>query len=90
MERALQKANRTILEQQEILIEEERLKVLLQMAGATAHELNQPLTVLPGNPELLETISNDPKLFAECLGDLKTSGKGIARTIKKNPEYPFL
>ncbi len=39
----LQVANEKILEQQESLIEEERVKVLLQMAGAKAHELNQPL-----------------------------------------------
>ena len=53
MEAELRKANRKILEQQDAVIEEERLKVLLQMAGATAHELNQPLTVLLGNIDLM-------------------------------------
>ncbi|MBT3387786.1 MAG: response regulator, partial [Desulfobacula sp.] len=52
----LKKANKKILVQQESVIEEERLKVLLQLSGATAHELNQPLTVLLGNIEILETF----------------------------------
>jgi two-component system cell cycle sensor histidine kinase/response regulator CckA len=52
----LKKANRKILEQQKSVIEEERLKVLLQMAGATAHELNQPLAVLLGFIGLLTSL----------------------------------
>jgi two-component system cell cycle response regulator len=50
----LEAVNRQIREQQESVIEEERLKVLLQMAGATAHELNQPLMILMGNVQLME------------------------------------
>ena len=80
---ALEEANRKILEQQEKLVEEERLKVMLQMAGATAHELNQPLSGLLGNVELLEMGIDDPKLFSECLRDIKTSGRRIADTVKK-------
>jgi len=83
MAEALEEANRKILDQQERLVEEERLKVVLQMAGATAHELNQPLSVLLGNVELLEMSSDDPKLLSECLRDIKTSGKRIADTVKK-------
>ena len=83
MENALEEANRKILEQQASLVEEERLKVMLQMAGATAHELNQPLSVLLGNLELLEINSDDPKGFSECLRDINASGKRIADTVKK-------
>ena len=89
MERALEDSKRKILEQQEKLVEEERLKVLLQMAGATAHELNQPLTALLGNVELLEMGTDDPKLLAECLRDIKTSGKRIADTVKKIQNIRF-
>jgi two-component system, cell cycle response regulator len=39
----LQRSNKTILENQRALIEEERLKLLLQVAGATVHEMNDPL-----------------------------------------------
>ena len=83
MASALEEANRKILEQQEKLVEEERLKVMLQMAGATAHEFNQPLSILLGNVELLEMESDDPKLFAESLQDIKTAGRRIADMVKK-------
>jgi two-component system, cell cycle response regulator len=83
MTEALGEANRKILEHQEKLVEEERLKVMLQMAGATAHELNQPLSGLLGNVELLEMSSDDPKMFSECLRDIKSSGRRIADTVKK-------
>jgi two-component system, cell cycle response regulator len=83
MTEALGEANRKILEHQEKLVEEERLKVMLQIAGATAHELNQPLSGLLGNVELLEMSSDDPKMFSECLRDIKSSGRRIADTVKK-------
>ena len=83
MTEALEEANRKILEQQEKLVEEERLKVVLQMAGATAHEFNQPLTVLLGNVDLLEMSCDDPEAFAECLRDIKTSGRRISDIVKK-------
>ena len=44
------------------VIEEERLKVLLQMVGATASELDQPLMHLLANIELLETEQCDARL----------------------------
>ena len=44
----LEAANKKIMENQQKVVEEERLKVLLQMAGATAHELNQPLMAMLG------------------------------------------
>ena len=83
MEEDLKNANEKILAQQERIIEEERLKVLLQMAGATAHEINQPLSVLLGNVELLEMDSDDPEAFAESLREIKMAGKRIADIGKK-------
>ena len=80
---ALEAANRKIREQQRKLVEEERLKVMLQMAGATAHEFNQPLTALLANVEILEMRCDDPKVVADCLRDIKTAGKRIAETVKK-------
>lgn len=50
---ALKEANQKIFEQQKSVIEEERLKVLLQMAGPTSHELNQPLIALLGSIEIM-------------------------------------
>jgi DNA-binding response OmpR family regulator len=42
------------LELQERLIEAERNRVVVQAAGAAAHEINQPLTVLMGTAQLLQ------------------------------------
>ena len=83
MEEDLRNANEKILEQQEKLIEEERLKVLLQMSGATAHELNQPLSVLLGNIDLMRAAKNDPKESALCMDEIEKAGRRISDTIKK-------
>ncbi len=83
MEEKLKSANRKILEQQEALIEEERLKVLLQMSGATAHELNQPLSILLGNIDLMKDAEDDPKELALCMKEIEEAGRRIADTIKK-------
>ncbi len=79
----LEKANRKIREQQEFVIEQERLKTLLQMAGATAHELGQPLTVLLGNIELMGLYKNNPEKLASGMAKIKEAGKRISSIIKK-------
>jgi|GEM_PF-407619 len=83
MEEDLRNANEKILEQQEKLIDEERLKVLLQMSGATAHELNQPLSVLLGNIDLMRAAKDDPKESALCMDEIEKAGRRISDTIKK-------
>ncbi|MCK5310590.1 MAG: diguanylate cyclase [Desulfobacteraceae bacterium] len=75
--------NIKILEQQGKLIEEERLKVLLQMAGATAHELSQPLQILIGNIELMEMLQQDGKDISQYIEKIKESGTRIAEVAKK-------
>ena len=79
----LYKANEIILEQQEGLIEEERLKVLLQMLGANAQELNQPLAFLLDNVELMEKHSDDREKSAECISRIKESGRKISDIANK-------
>ena len=83
IEEDLRIANEKILKQQEKLIEEERLKVLLQMSGATAHELSQPLAVLLGNIDLMRDASEKPEERALCVSEIEKAGKRIANTIKK-------
>ena len=80
---ALRQANQKILEQQKSVIEEERLKVLLQMAGATSHELNQPLTALLGSIELLQLEQEVPERFSQHIDRIDTSGCRIAEIVKK-------
>jgi two-component system cell cycle response regulator len=79
----LKAANHRILEQQETMIEEERLKVLLQMAGASAHELNQPLMSLLGNIELIRMIEDDPAQVGQRLNNIETAGQRIADIVQK-------
>jgi len=77
----LQVANEKILEQQEALIEEERVKVLLQMAGAKAHELNQPLAFLVEEIALIEKINDNPEKTVECINRMKVSGQKLSDII---------
>ena len=84
MEESIRNANRIILEQQKSRIEEERLKVLLQMAGATVHELNQPLATLLGDIELLEMEAGAaPETVSRRLGSIVDSGKRIAAVVSR-------
>jgi len=79
----LKRANQRILEQQKSVIEEERLKVLLQMAGATAHELNQPLFVLLGNIELIGICKDNYEKLSECITAIEDAGNRISDIVKK-------
>lgn len=79
----LKQANKTIIEQQNVLIEEERLKVLLQMAGATATELNQPLYNLLENIEFLRMHENEPDRIRQKILEIQKAGKTISDTIGK-------
>jgi len=79
----LQEANRTIREQQKSVIEEERLKVLFQMAGATAHELNQPLMTLLGNIELMVMNKDKPEKLYQHMSRVEEAGTRIAKIVKK-------
>jgi PAS domain S-box-containing protein len=80
---ALETANQRIVEQQHQLIKEERLKALLQMAGATAHEMNQPLMALQGNIELLQHTDCVPERKATHLRRISEAGGRLADIVRK-------
>lgn len=79
----LERVNQQIREQQKSIIEEERLKVLLQMAGATAHELNQPLMVLMGNVQLMEMDGGIPPHLDERVRKINEAATRISEIVKK-------
>ena len=79
----LKKANQKILKQQESVIEKERLKALIQMAGATAHELNQPLMGLLGYIDLMNISKHDPEKLIKYTDKIKESALKIADIVKK-------
>ncbi len=72
-----------IVHQQTTQIEKERLKIILQMAGATAHELNQPLMILLGNIELLEMDNFNPKSVKKFTPRIKECAQRLSDTVKK-------
>ncbi len=79
----LEEVNQKIKEQQESVIEEERLKVLLQMAGATAHELNQPLMVLMGNVQLMEMEADVPNVLRGRMNKITEAASRIGEIVKQ-------
>ena len=79
----LETANQKIIAHQQTLIEDERLKVLLQTAGSMAHELNQPLMALLGNLELMELDVDNRENRMKYIGKLRAAGQRIADTVRK-------
>ncbi len=79
----LKEANKKLQEQQDATIEQERLKTLLQMAGTTAHELGQPLTVLLGHLELMGINKDNPVKLAKGMAKAREAGKRINTIVKK-------
>ncbi|MBW2107960.1 MAG: diguanylate cyclase [Deltaproteobacteria bacterium] len=65
------------------IIEEERLKDLLHMAGASAGELNQPLAVLLRYIELLKSSRNDPKKLDEHIAAIEQAGQRITQIAQR-------
>ncbi len=82
-EEGLKSANRMILEQQKSVLDEERLKVLLEMAGTTAHELGQPLTILLGSIDMMAFYKDRPDKQEELLKKIKDTGRRMAHVVKK-------
>ncbi|MGD8847136.1 MAG: response regulator [Desulfobacteraceae bacterium] len=80
---ALKEANQKVLEQQKSVIEQERLKVLLEMAGATSHELNQPLMTLLGSIEIMRLDENIPQRLSQHIDRIEEAGRRIAEIVKK-------
>ncbi len=83
IEEQLRESNKFLLEHQEIKLKQERLKVLLEMAGATAHELNQPLMILMGNVELINMTLDLPEALLKKFNNIEKSAKRIADIVSK-------
>lgn len=74
---------RRMSEVQELRIEEERLKVVLQLAGATAAELDQPLAELLERSATLEATANCSEELAERIAALKTCSDRVQHIIDR-------
>lgn len=85
----LKKANRKILEQQKAVIEEERLKMLLQMAGVTVKELDEPLSVLLESIVQLGAQGEDPEARDVLMDQIQTTGRRLAGLIRQIRMLPY-
>ena len=53
------------------------------MAGATSHELNQPLTVLLGNIELMRLHKDSPGKVQHHVAEIEEAGERISEIVQK-------
>ncbi|SLM30838.1 hypothetical protein MTBBW1_250009 [Desulfamplus magnetovallimortis] len=83
IEDELRESNNALLEHQETILKQERLKVLLEMAGATAHELNQPLMTLLGTIELIHMTQDVPETILGHFNNIEKSARRIADIVSK-------
>ena len=72
-----------IIELQEKFVESERLRALAQTAGAAAHEINQPLTVIMGNAELLMMTMDEDDPNRVQIETFRKAGKRISEIVTK-------
>lgn len=83
---ALKRANRHLLQRHDEKIEEEHIKVLFQLAGATAIEFNQPLMALKRNLGILRSEKDGalkPDTRISCIDKIEASAKRIAEIVQK-------
>lgn len=72
-----------IKELQEKLVAAEQLKVAGELAGAAAHEINQPLTILMGYAEMLLSMVEGDEELAERVKIILDSAEEIARVVRR-------
>ncbi|MCZ6632417.1 MAG: response regulator [bacterium] len=77
------KVGQRVIKLQERLIEAERNRVLTEAVGGTAHEINQPLTVLIGITELIMYQMPDQDQHRENIETLHEAAQKISDIVKK-------
>ncbi len=74
---------RTLDETRRKLAEKEKLSVIAEVAGAAAHELNQPLTSVMGYAELLERRIGDDPLSVKAVTTIQREAERMARIVRR-------
>lgn len=82
----LKKANRKVIEQQKSIIKEERIKVILEMAGATAHEIKQPLTAILGYLDLMRMFKDVPPELEKYISEIESAAEKTSRIVSSMHE----
>ena len=84
IKRAYEELRRT----QEVVVQQERLRALGQMASGVAHDVNNALTPIVGYSELLACLTPDmPEPAVRALNVIKRSGEDIARIVARMREF---
>jgi signal transduction histidine kinase/ActR/RegA family two-component response regulator len=84
----IKKAYEELRRTQEVVVQQERLRALGQMASGVAHDVNNALTPIVGYSELLMSLTPampDPAMRA--LNVIKKSGEDIARIVARMREF---
>jgi CheY-like chemotaxis protein len=77
------RAGRRILDMQMELMQREKLRGVIEMAGATCHEFNQPMQVISGYSELLlKQVPRESRLYVQVSRILEAIESMIATTRK--------
>lgn len=75
---------RTLEETRQQLAEKEKLSVIAEVAGAAAHELNQPLTSVMGYAELLERrLDGEDALSMKAVRTIQREADRMARIVRR-------
>ncbi len=77
--RLVEEKTRGLVETQQIVLRQERLAAVSQLATGIAHEFNNILTIIQGHTALL---MENPNLDAESIKSLNHIGEGVDRTAK--------
>lgn len=88
--RELESALRQLRDTQKQIIEQERLRVLGQMASYIAHEFNNALTPILGFAEMiLDTpkIMNDPKELNDYIRDIHTAARDAGAVVRRLSQF---
>ena len=75
-----------MLDMQSKLVGFERMKTLTLTAGAAAHEINQPLTVIIGNSDILLLKLDAENDVRHNVEHIREAGKRISEIVKKMGE----
>lgn len=81
---ALEESSKKLKDAQAELLEKERMAAILELAGAAAHEMNQPLTVVIGNIDLLLSHDKmDEAGLRKALEAINRAAREMADIVKK-------
>lgn len=84
----IKKAYEELRRTQEVVVQQERLRALGQMASGVAHDVNNALTPIVGYSDLLLALTpNMPEAATRALGIIKKSGEDIARIVARMREF---